>query len=69
MRHRSRRYKKCLKKDLERLKNKQSVMNTTISEMKNTLEGISSRITEQQQINELEDRRVEITAKEQNKAK
>ena len=36
--------------------------------MKNTLEGINSRITEaEEQISELEDRMVEITAKEQNK--
>ena len=35
--------------------------------MKNTLEGINSRITEAEgQINELEDRMVEITAKEKN---
>ena len=32
-------------KDLEELKNKQTVMNNTITEMKNTLEGINSRIT------------------------
>ena len=35
--------------------------------MKNTLEGINSRITEaEEQISELEDRMVEITAKEKN---
>ena len=35
--------------------------------MKNTLEGINSRITEaEEQINEPEDRIVEITAKEKN---
>ena len=33
-------------KHLEELKNKQAEMNNTITEMKNTLEGISSRITE-----------------------
>ena len=33
-------------KDLEELKSKQRVMNNTITEIKNTLEGISSRITE-----------------------
>ena len=32
--------------------------------MNNTLERISSRITEAEQINDLEDRRVEITAAE-----
>ena len=43
-------------KDLEKLKNKQT-------EMSNTLEGINSRITEaKEQISDLEDRTVEITA-------
>lgn len=38
-------------------------MNNTIPEIKNTLEGINSRITEtEQQISEVEDRVVEITA-------
>ena len=38
--------------------------------MKNTLEGISGRITEAEEwISELEDRIVEITAEEQNKGK
>ena len=49
-----------LTKDLEEVKNKQTEMN-------NTLEGISSRITEAEgQISDLEDRMVEITAVEQN---
>ena len=43
-------------------------MNNTIIEMKNTLEGISSRITEaEKQINDLEDRMVEFTAMKQKK--
>ena len=47
-------------KDLQELKKKQT-------EMKNTLEGINSRITEtEEQINDLEDRMVEIIATEQN---
>ena len=33
-------------KDPEELKNKQTEMNTTITEMKNTLDGINNRITE-----------------------
>ena len=33
-------------KELEHLKNKQTKMNNVISEMKNTLEGINSRIME-----------------------
>ena len=39
------------------------------TEMKNTLEGINSRITEADRISKLEDRMVEITAEEQNKEK
>ena len=47
-------------RDLEELKNKQIEMN-------NILEGINSRISEaEEQINDLEDRMVEITAAEQN---
>ena len=38
--------------------------------MKNTLEGINSRISEaEERINELEDKMVEITSEEQNKVK
>ena len=45
-------------------------MNNTITEMKNTLEGINSRITEaKERISDLEDRMVEFTAVEQNKEK
>ena len=45
-------------------------MNNTITEMKNTLEGINSGITEaEERISDLEDRMVEFTAVEQNKAK
>ena len=42
----------------------------TTTEIKNTLEGISSRITEaEEQVSELEDRMVEIISEEQNKGK
>ena len=45
-------------------------MNNTITEMKNTLEGISSRITEaEKRISALEDKILEITTAEQNKEK
>ena len=45
-------------------------MNNKITEMKNTLEGINSRITEaEERISDLEDRRVEFIAVEQNKEK
>ena len=57
-------------KHLEELKNKQTKKNNTITDMKNTLEGINSRITEGEEwISDLENKRVEITAKEQNKEK
>ena len=42
-------------------------MNNTITEIKNTLEGISSRITGRRTISELEDRIVGITASKKNK--
>ena len=45
-------------------------MNNTITEMKTTLEGINSRITEAEEwISDLEDRKVEFTATEENKEK
>ena len=58
------------KKDLEELKSKQTVMNNTINEIKNSLEGINSRITEaEERISDLEDKRGEIITAEQNKEK
>ena len=54
-------------KDLE-LKSKQTMMNNTINEIKNSLEGINVRITEaEERINDLEDKIVEIATAEQNK--
>ena len=48
----------------------QTIMNDTINEIKNSLEGINSRITEaEEQIRDLEDKIVEITTAEQNKEK
>ena len=45
-------------------------MNNTITEMKTTLEGINSRITEaEERISDLEDRKVEFTDVEQSKEK
>ena len=45
-------------------------MNNIINDIKNSLEGINSRITEaKEQISDLEDRIVELTAAEQNKEK
>ena len=49
-------------RDLEQLKSKQTITNNTINEIKNTLEGSNSRITEaEERINDLEDKIVEIT--------
>ena len=46
------------------------MMNNTINEIKNSLEGINSRITEAGEwISDLEDKIVEITTAEQNKEK
>ena len=57
-------------KDLEELKNKHTETNNTITEIKITLEGINSRISEAEGwIIELEDKMVEITSEEQNKVK
>ena len=51
-------------------KNKHSETNSTITEIKTTLEGINSRISEaEEQINELADKMVEVTSEEQNKVK
>ena len=57
-------------KDLEELKNKHTETNKTITEIKNILEGINSRISEEEErISELEDKTVEITSEEQDKVK
>ena len=46
------------------------MMNNTINEIKNSLEGINSRITEAEEwIGDLEDKIVEITVPEKNKEK
>ena len=46
------------------------MMNKTINEIKHSLEGINSRITEaEEQISDLEDKIVETTPTEQNKEK
>ena len=58
-----------INKDIEELKNKHAETNNTTTELKNTLEGINSRISEAERISELEDKMVEITSEEQNKVK
>ena len=59
-----------INKDIEELQSKQTMMNNTINEIENSLEGINSRITEaEERISDLEDKVVEITTTEQNKEK
>jgi len=56
-------------KDVEEIKNKQTETNT-IAEIKNTLEGINSKISEAEECKiEVEDKMLEITAEEEKKAK
>ena len=58
-----------INKDIEELKNKHRETNT-ITEIKNTLEGINSRIPEAEEwISDLKDKTVEIDSEEQNKVK
>ena len=55
-------------KDLEEIKESQSIMNNAITEIKSTLEGTSYRITEaEERISEVEDRMVEINEAERKK--
>ena len=54
-------------KDLEEVKSKEIMMNNSINDIKNSLEGINSRITEAEEwISDQEDKIVEITTAEQN---
>ena len=62
------RKQESINKDLEELKNKHTETNSTITEIKITLEAINSRISEaEEQISELEGKMVKITSEEQNK--
>ena len=57
-----------INKDLEELKSKHTETSNTITEIKNTLEGMNSRISEGEKwISELEDKMVEIPSEQQNK--
>ena len=56
--------------DLQEIKKSQYIMNNAINEIKNTLEGTNSRITEaEDRISEVEDRMVEINETERKKEK
>ena len=62
--------KEVFNKDLEEIKKSQYVINNTINEIKNPLEGTNSRITEtEDRISEVEDRMVEINETEGKKEK
>ena len=66
--NRMKKIQETFNKDLEELMSKQTMMNNTINEIKNSVEGIKSRITETEEwISDLEDKIVEITTAEQNK--
>ena len=57
-------------KDLEEIKKSQYIMNNAINEMKTTLKGTNSRITEaEDRISEVEDRMVEVNEAERKKEK
>ena len=57
-------------KDLEEIKMTQSIMDNAITEIKSTLEGTNSRITEaEDRISEVEDRMVEVYEAEGKKEK
>ena len=58
-----------IKEDLEELKNKHTQTDDTITEIKNTVKGINSRISEAERISELENKMVEITSEEHSKVK
>ena len=58
------------KKDLEEIIKSQYIMNNAINEIRNTLEGTNSRVTEaEDRISEIEDRMVEINESERTKEK
>ena len=57
-------------KELEELKSKQTMMSNTINKIKNSLEGINSRITEAEEwISYLEEKIMEITTRSRIKKK
>ena len=58
-----------INKDLEELKNKLTETNNITTEIKSTLEGINSRISEVERISELEDKMFKIPSEKQNKVK
>ena len=62
--------KEMFNKDLEEKKKSQSIMNNAITEIRSTVEGTSSRITEAEvRIGEVEDRILEINEAERKKEK
>ena len=67
---RSEKMQESFNKDLEEIKKSPYRMNNAINEIKNTLEGTNSRITEaEDRISEVEDRMVEINESGRKKEK
>ena len=58
-----------INKDIDEIKNKQTKMNNTMAEIKNTLGTNSGLTDEEKRINELEDKMVQITVKSRIKGK
>ena len=57
-------------KDLEEIKKSQYIMNNAITQVKNTLEGTNSRITEaEDRISDMKDRMMEISEAERKEEK
>ena len=56
-------------KDLEEIKRSQSIMNNTITEIKNTLERRKSKTEAENRIREVEDRMVEVNEAERKNVK
>ena len=71
LKNRMQKMQESINKDIEKLKNKHTETNNTVTEIKKkTLEEINNRISEAEGwIGNLEDKMVEITAEEQNKGK
>ena len=70
LRNRMEKIKDTFNKDIEEKKSNTTMMNTTINEIKNSLEGINGRVTEaEERISDLEYKIVEITTAEQTEEK
>ena len=69
LRNKMEKIQETFNKDLEETKSKQTMMNNTINEIKNSLERINRIPEVEERISDLEDKIVEITTAEQYKRK